>query len=152
TRASTEGLSSRLATVASVIRDGVTAEVPGTAVVPGDLVVVAEGDAFPADGIVVAGAVQVDESALTGEAMPIRWAPWPGPFGTPGQPALPPGGGAVAIDDVHWGFAGTRVLAGEARVRVGFTGAETIYGEIVRSAQAGRHERTPLQRSLDSLV
>jgi Ca2+-transporting ATPase len=144
TRASTEGLAGSLATSASVIRGGVESEVPSTDLVPGDLVVVAEGGAIPADGLVVEGdALQADESALTGEALPVQKTALPGPLAR---------GAEVAVDGVHWGFAGTRILTGEARMRVVFTGAETVYGEIVRSAQAGRRERTPLQLAIDSLV
>lgn len=143
TRASTEALAGRLTTTASVIREGVRSEVPSTELVPGDLLVVGEGGVVPADGIVVAGrGLQADESALTGEAMPVAKAP-----------LTELGSGAeVAVDGAHWSFAGTRILTGEARLRVVFTGAETIYGEIVRSAQAGGHDRTPLQLAIDSLV
>ena len=49
-------------------------------------------------------------------------------------------------------FAGTRLLTGEARVRVAFTGGETLYGEIVRSATQGTHEITPLQAAIGRLV
>ena len=144
TRASTEGLAGRLATSASVIRDGVRGEVPSTDLVPGDLISVAESGAIPADGLVVAGSfLQADESVLTGESLPVRKAPLSEPLGY---------GAEIAVDAVHWGFAGTRMLTGEARLRVVFTGAETIYGEIVRSALAGRHERTPLQVAIESLV
>ena len=143
TRASTESLAGRLATIASVVRDGVQGEVPSTDLVPGDLVVVSEGGTIPADGLVVGGdALQADESALTGEALPLRKVPLP-ELGD---------GAELAVDGVHWGFAGTRILTGEARLRIAFTGAETIYGEIARSAQAGRHERTPLQLAIGSLV
>jgi Ca2+-transporting ATPase len=144
TRASTEGLAGRLATTASVIRDGARGEVPSTDLVPGDLIVVQENCLIPADALVVAGSLlQVDESALTGEALPVRKAPLDGPLGH---------GAEVAVDGVHWCFAGTRILTGEARLRVVLTGAETIYGEIVRSALAGRRERTPLQVAIESLV
>ncbi|HEY3519075.1 MAG TPA: HAD-IC family P-type ATPase, partial [Gammaproteobacteria bacterium] len=144
TRASTEGLAGRLATTASVIRAGVREEVPSTDLVPGDLIVVAENGAIPADGLVVeASLLQVDESALTGEALPVRKAPLREPLGHCA---------GVPVDGVHWCFAGTRILTGEARVRIVFTGAETIYGEIVRSTLAGRHERTPLQLAIESLV
>jgi Ca2+-transporting ATPase len=44
------------------------------------------------------------------------------------------------------------VLTGRARIRVTYTGAETRYGDIVRSLQAQRHERTPLQQAIGSLV
>lgn len=58
----------------------------------------------------------------------------------------------MAFDDSSWGFAGTRLLAGKAHLRVVFTGRETLYGEIVHTALGGRHERTPLQRALARLV
>ena len=102
TRASTEGLAGRLATSASVIRDGVREDLPTTDIVPGDLVVVAENGAIPADGLVVEGSLlQADESALTGEALPVRK--------TPLSERLAPGA-EIAVDGVHWCFAGTRIL------------------------------------------
>jgi len=144
TRASTEGLAGRLATSASVIRDGVTQEVPSIELVPGDLIVVTENGAIPADGLFVEGTLlQADESMLTGEALPVRKAPVFAGVG---------GGAEVVADGVHWGFAGTRLLTGEARLRVVFTGAETIYGEIVHSTLVGGRERTPLQLAIESLV
>jgi Ca2+-transporting ATPase len=141
TQASTEGLSSRLAATATVVRDGQPVLVPSADLVPGDLAVVAAGQPFPADAIVVGGTgMQADESALTGEAYPVSKEPLRG---------LPPG---AVVDGVHWGLAGTRLLTGTARVRVVFTGGETLYGEIVRSARGGAHARTPLQKSVAGLV
>jgi Ca2+-transporting ATPase len=143
TRASTEGLASRLATVATVYRDGVLGERPAVELVPGDLVRVDAGSPFPADGVVVGGEdLQADESALTGESFPVRKRP------------LPPVHGARApcVADEHLAFAGTHLLTGRARVRVAFTGGETLYGEIARSALGGAHARTPLQVALGSLV
>jgi len=69
TQASTEGLAGRLATTALVIRDGAASMIPAVDLVPGDLIVVPEGQPLPADGLVVVGdGLQIDESALTGEA------------------------------------------------------------------------------------
>jgi Ca2+-transporting ATPase len=53
---------------------------------------------------------------------------------------------------MHWGFAGTRLLTGRVELRVTHVGGETLYGEIVRSALAGRHARTPLQSAVSGLV
>src|SRR5690606_13340286 len=53
---------------------------------------------------------------------------------------------------VHWLSAGTRVLTGSATVRIVLTGDETLYGEIVRSAVAGTHTRTPLQVGVSRVV
>jgi Ca2+-transporting ATPase len=65
---------------------------------------------------------------------------------------LPEDGVDPLVGEVHWAFAGTRVLTGEASLRVIFTGQETLYGEIVRSAIHGSHESTPLQLAIRSLV
>lgn len=144
THASTEGLSSRLASVATVWRDGVRQIVAATELVPGDLVVVGVGEAFPADGLVVRGErLQADESALTGEAYPVRKDP---------LVELLRFDGEAKADSEHWGFAGTRLLTGEAWVRIVYTGGETLYGEIVRSATRGAHARTPLQSAVGNLV
>jgi Ca2+-transporting ATPase len=144
TQASTEGLRSRLATRARVVRDANVAEIAATELLPGDLVLVSAGTPFPADGIIVAGdSLQADESVLTGEAYPVRKQP---------LPRLPVLDGEAGVDSVHWGFAGTRLLTGAVTLRVASTGAQTLYGEIVRSAARGAHARTPLQRAIANLV
>ncbi len=143
TRASTAALSSRLATRATVIRDGEETHVDAIELVPGDLAVVSASHPFPADGIITsATGLQIDESALTGESFPVRKR----------ELGELPYGPDPAVDTVHWGFAGTRSLTGRALLRVVYTGAETHYGEIVRAASAGEHERTPLQAAIASLV
>jgi Ca2+-transporting ATPase len=143
TQATTEGLAGRLATQARVLRDGVAREIPSAGLVPGDLVIVNESESFPADGVLVAGVnLQADESALTGEAMPVRKRPFKGASGE----------SETSLDNEYWGAAGTRLLTGEARLRVAFTGGETLYGEIVRFAREGQHERTPLQSAISALV
>ncbi|MGE0094523.1 MAG: cation-translocating P-type ATPase [Alphaproteobacteria bacterium] len=142
TQASTQGLVSRLATEAKVVRAGKAFAIPARDVVPGDLVEVTAGESFPADGVVVSGQVlQADESSLTGEAYPVRK-----------QPLQAAGGSRQLLDASHWAFAGTRLLTGTARMRVAYTGGETLYGEIVRSATAGVHAQTPLQKALGRLV
>lgn len=141
TQASVQGLSSRLAVHTRVIRDGAEQILPVEAIVPGDLLLVGAGEYLPADGLLVAcEALQVDESTLTGEAFPVR------------KQVAPADAFGQGIDDVHWGLAGTRVLTGSARLRVVFTGAQTLYGEIVRSAIAGTHALTPLQQAVAHLV
>jgi len=87
--------------------------------------------------------LQADESALTGEAYPVRKDP---------LVELPRFDGEAKVDSEHWGFAGTRLLTGEAMVRIIYTGGETLYGEIVRSATRGAHARTPLQSAVGNLV
>jgi Ca2+-transporting ATPase len=143
TAASTEGLSARLASRATVERDGSLSDVPAVELVPGDLVRVAAGGWFPADGLIVGGGgMQVDESSLSGESYPVEKEP------------LPESGAENADVEAerHWGLAGTRLLTGEARQRVVWTGGETLYGEIVRSAIGGLGQRTPLQEAIANLV
>jgi len=143
TQASTAGLARHLATTARVVRGGVAREVAARDLVPGDLTLVAAGEPFPADGIVVDGtALQADESVLTGEAYPVHKRP-------AAEPLL---AGDGPLDDLHWGFAGTRLLTGDAQLLVVLTGGETLYGRIVRSASHGPAERTPLQVAIASLV
>jgi Ca2+-transporting ATPase len=142
TQASTEGLSGRLATQAKVHRDGATLSISARELVPGDLVEVSGGESFPADGLIVSGeGLQVDESALTGEALPVRKRPLVSP-----SPAM------TKADTARWALAGTRLLTGSARVRLAYTGGETLYGEIVRSALQGTRARTPLQIAIANLV
>lgn len=128
TSASAAGLASRLASSAKVLRDGQWRHMPSRELVPGDLVEVAPGEHFPADGVLVAGTgLQADESTLTGESLPVA------------KRAL----GAAAplpasVPDEHWGTAGTRLLTGTARLLIVFIGGETRFGEIARSATEGR--------------
>ena len=144
THASVEGLSTRLASRATVVRENANAVIASTEVVPGDLVLVSAGETFPADGLVVHGErMQADESALTGEAFPVH------------KEAIlaPPRSDTEArVASEHWGFAGTRLLTGAAWMRVAYTGSDTLYGEIVRSATRGAHARTPLQSAVAQLV
>lgn len=144
TQATTESLSGRLASFAVVVRDAATLEIPSRELVPGDLVCVAAGHAFPADGLIVEGdGLQVDESTLTGESMPVRKAVF-----SAFKAKVP----ELGVDVCHWGAAGTRLLTGSARLRVVYTGAETVYGQIARSALLRKAGRTPLQAAIGALV
>lgn len=137
TQDATEGLRGRLAERATVLRDGREAEVPA------DLARVEAGSRFPADGWVVRGqGLQAEESSLTCESMPVRKRPL----------EQLPHGAKPALDAVHWGLAGTRLLTGTAWVRVVSTGAETLYGSIIRSAGQEARGRTPLQHAVAHLV
>ncbi len=142
TQASTEGLASRLASEARVLRDGAWHVLASRELLPGDVVEVAAGDWVPADGLVLAGSdPQFDESSLTGESLPVRKRV----FNAAG--ALPD-----SADAGHWAHAGTRLLTGSARLWIVHTGALTRYGEIVRLSRAGGQARTPLQQSVTRLV
>jgi Ca2+-transporting ATPase len=144
TQVSTQALSSRLITYARVVRQGRELIIASRDIVPGDLVIVRAGEYFSADGIiVVANNVQVDESSLTGEAYPVT---------KQALTQLPERQQEILIDYHHWGFVGTRLLTGQAMLRVVYTGKETIYGEIVTSVLTTRQDRTPLQNAIARLV
>jgi Ca2+-transporting ATPase len=115
---------------ASVVRDGREREVPAAEIVPGDLVVLREGDRIPADARVVAGELlQVDESALTGESLPVDKTAEP----------------ASTV------YAGTGVTRGRGRAVVAATGRETELGRIAELSVAAKPPPTPLQRQLGRL-
>lgn len=144
TQASSESLHGHIAERCRVLRDGRELAVPTASLVPGDLVLLRAGDSLPADGLFAGGSnLQIDESALTGEAWPVAKQPLAADL-----PLL----GGRRIDDTHWGNAGTRLLTGEARLLIAFTGPATMYGEIVRLARIGSHAHTPLQQAITKLV
>ncbi|BFV55406.1 HAD-IC family P-type ATPase [Kitasatospora sp. CMC57] len=122
-------LSALSAPAARVLRDGEEREVAAAAVVPSDVLVLAEGDIVPADAeLVEASALLVDESMLTGESVPVE-------KDVPGDVGL---------------SAGTTVLRGRAVATVTATGADSSLGRIATSLHP-RPQPTPLQRRLAGL-
>jgi Ca2+-transporting ATPase len=147
TESATLKLSKVLLTQSWVLRDNQKKCIPTSEIVPGDLVFVESGHPFPADGIIVGGnEMKVDESMLTGESYPVQKS-----F----IHALPETQTKLSepyLDDIHWGFAGTRLLRGSAKLRVVYTGPETLYGKIVISTLKTTRTITPLQKSIAHLV
>jgi len=128
---------------ALVIRDGQPKRVPGREVVRGDIVVLAEGDRVPADGTVLAALnLTVDESLLTGEAVPVRKVPWDGV-----SPLGPPGG-----DDRPFVYSGTLVVRGQGVMLVQATGRYTALGRIGRALATVEEEPTGIQRETRAVV
>ena len=131
---------------ALVIRDGQQQRIPGRDVVRGDVAVLAEGDRVPADGVLVDCVnLTVDESALTGEAIPVR------------KTAAPPGTAAEAMgepggDATPWVFSGTLVVKGRGIAAVLTTGGNTALGRIGTALRDIEPARTPLQRELGRFV
>ena len=137
TQLSTSALASRLASEAMALRDGAWQRILASALVPGDRVRVASGEAIPADGLWrAAEALQVDESSLSGESVPVRKQITED----------------AKLTSEHWGFAGTRVLAGRGELQVLGTGGDSRYGELVRLAVTTTQPRTPLQQAVTRLV
>lgn len=145
THFSTSSLRAKLITYANVFRaNEANKKIPAAEIVPGDLIAVSAGDYFPADGILIsADYLQVDESSLTGEAMPII---------KKALKKLPVVEKDPLISYQHWGFVGTRILTGSGLMRVVYTGKETVYGEIVNSVLTTFQDKTPLQKGIMKLV
>jgi Ca2+-transporting ATPase len=128
---------------ALVIRDGQRRRIPGREVVPGDILVVVEGDRVPADALLRAGInLAVDESLLTGESVPVRKT------AAIGIQALDVPGG----DDLPSLFSGTLVTAGQGVAEVLGTGLRTELGKIGKALQQVEPEATFLQKETGRLV
>jgi P-type Ca2+ transporter type 2C len=125
--------------VAQVVRDDQTIEVPAQALVPGDLVLLQEGDKIPADlRLLSAADLEVEEAALTGESLPVA---------KDAMSEVEPG--AALADRVTMAFMGTRVTRGRARALVVSTGMHTELGSIAGMLAKVSEEPTPLQRQLE---
>jgi Ca2+-transporting ATPase len=131
---------------ALVIRDGHQRRVAGRDVVRGDVVLLSEGDRVPADAILIDSVnLAVDESALTGEAVPVRKA---ATHGDPTILSMGPAGG----DGTPWVYSGTLVVKGRGIAVVRDIGAATALGRIGTALRTIEPDRTPLQRELARFV
>jgi P-type Ca2+ transporter type 2C len=135
-------LKSMMKATARVRRDGVESEIPAEQVVVGDVVLIAAGDEVPADGrIIAASALQIDESALTGESVPAA-------KDAQTLPDVEAGPG----DQVNMAFMNTPVTHGSGVVIVTGTGAGTELGKISGMLAATAREESPLTRELNRLT
>ena len=122
---------------ATVVRDGERHRLPATDVVPGDIILVEEGDTIPADArIIQSTALQTAEAPLTGESLPV-------------SKSAKPISGDVGIGDRHnMIFSGTAATYGRARALVVATGMKTQMGIIAGMLKEAPPETTPLQKEL----
>jgi Ca2+-transporting ATPase len=131
---------------ARVIRGGMERRIPARDLVPGDVVLVGEGERLPADGALVAGDVlTVDESTLTGESVPV--AKPPDETGAASGGEAQPGG-----DQTSHLFAGTLIVRGQGVMQVTRTGRATALGRIGASLAGIETEPTPLQKTTARLI
>jgi len=129
---------------ALVIRNGERKRIAGRDVVPGDLLVLSEGDRVPADGfLITATNLATDESLLTGESVPVRKLSRTGQ----GNEIPRPGG-----DDLPYVFSGTLVVRGCGIAEAEVTGTRTELGRIGKSLQAVQPEPTLLQKDTRRLI
>jgi len=116
------------AKTAHVVRDGKETDIAVEAVVVGDLVIVKPGEKLPVDGVVTDGASAVDESMLTGEAIPV---------------AKKPG------DEV---IGGTINTTGSITFRATRVGKETALGQIVQLVEDAQATKAPIQKLADRVA
>jgi Ca2+-transporting ATPase len=127
-----ESLRSLASPRALVVRNGMQVRISGREVVPGDLMILSEGDRVPADAVVEKSHdLAVDESILTGESVAV---------------AKRLGG------EKAFAYAGTLVVRGSAETRVTATGPRTELGKIGTSLKTLEMEQPRLQRQLRWLV
>ncbi|RUL86189.1 cation-translocating P-type ATPase family protein [Tautonia sociabilis] len=110
---------------ATILRDGAEIEIRAEQIAVGDVLVVRPGERIAADGAVVAGRTAVDQSALTGEGMPVDKGP--------GEPV----------------YTGTINQFGRIEVRAEKVGAETTLGQVIRLLSAAQARKSPLERTAD---
>ncbi|MBF7093950.1 cation-transporting P-type ATPase [Streptococcus sp. HF-1907] len=138
----TEALKKMLPSYARVIRDGQEEKVLAQDLVPGDVVLIEEGDKISADGrIVFATDFQVNQSALTGESNPVY---------KNNQADTDTNKTSLEYDNMV--FAGTSVSSGSAKIVVSAIGMTTQFGQIASLTQSMADEKSPLQKELDHLT
>ncbi len=134
-----ESFKKMLPTMVSVVRDGVSSQIEAEMLVPGDIIILREGDRVPADGrLIEANLFKVDQSSLTGESEP--------------QLLDPTAASDNILESTNMVFSGTLVEGGEARVLVTHTGMTTQIGKIVELTKSTKASETPIHRELRHFI
>jgi P-type Ca2+ transporter type 2C len=121
-----------------VIRDGVEIRIPGREVVPGDIIILQEGDRIPADAVLLETInLTVDESLLTGEAMAVSKVA--GQMNSPGT-------------NQYMVFSGSMTIQGSGVARVVATGIHTQFGKIGTLLSGIEQQETRLQTEMKILI
>jgi Ca2+-transporting ATPase len=123
---------------ANVMRDGERQSVSAAEIVPGDLILIEEGDTVPADArLIHSTALQMAEAALTGESLPVS------------KDIDPVKGEAGLGDRTNMIFSGTAASYGRGKAVITATGMQTEMGRIAGMLKEAPEETTPLQKELD---
>ena len=131
-----EALAAFLPDQARVVRDGVQLDIPARELVPGDLLVLDEGERVCADARLCTGSVEVDLSALTGESVPVYRA----------ADLLDTDGPLLYSRDLV--FSGTVCTGGQARAVVTATGMATELGRVAALSQRVKRDESPLEHQV----
>jgi len=136
---SLKALKELVSPLAKVIRDGKRKEIHQEEVIPGDIIILESGDKIPADlRIIESVKLQVDESILTGESIPVNKT----------DEIL--NGEISSIGDIiNTAYMGTMVTFGRGKGIVIKTGKNTELGNIASLTQEIKIEKTPLEKKLD---
>jgi P-type Ca2+ transporter type 2C len=126
---------------AKVLRQGKVRQIPASDIVPGDIVVLEEGDMIPADlRLIEANRIEADESALSGESVPV----------SKGLEALPKD--TPLAERTNMLFKGTALIQGSGKGLVVATGMSTELGNISQLAEGAETDAlTPLEQRLNNL-
>lgn len=137
----TDALQKMLPSYARVVRDGEERKILATELVPGDIMVLEEGDRISADArILQSNDFKADQSTLTGESNPIR----------KNGDALQPG--CAYLEAGNMVFSGTSAAAGTCRALVVSTGMDSEFGKIANLTQSTEKSLSPLQKELNILT
>ncbi len=138
----TEALKQLLPSYARVLRDGEEQRILAEDLVPGDVILVEEGDRISADGRLIAdNDLRVNQSTLTGESQPVHKAK-----------------DAVLREDLSRAeqpnmiFAGTSIASGTGKAVIYATGMDTEFGKIAGLTQAVKEEPSPLQKEMERVT
>ena len=131
-----EALESYLPQQAFVLRDGRRTVVEARELVPGDVLLLEEGQRISADARLLEGTLEVDMSTLTGESVPVSRA------------ASPNERGASPLSAKNLVFSGTACTGGEARALVQATGMGTELGRIAALSERVEREESPLEKEV----
>ncbi|MHA2244444.1 MAG: calcium-translocating P-type ATPase, PMCA-type [Candidatus Hodarchaeales archaeon] len=138
---SIEALKSMAAPFSTVFREGKKQRIEAQFLVPGDIILIEEGDKIPADGrLLESHALRIDESALTGESYP-----------TSKEAMSQVSPNAPVSDRENSVYSGTNVTRGRGQVVIVQTGMQTEFGKIAKGLLEGKIEITPLQKRLATL-
>ena len=137
----TEALKKILPTHAKVIRNGKETEVLAEKLVPGDILVLEEGDSISADArLVESYRMKVDNSTLTGESRPV------------GKISNIPRKEHNYLEMPNLVFAGTNVSSGTGKAVIICTGMKTEFNKIASMTQSVKDELSPLQKQINKLA
>jgi P-type Ca2+ transporter type 2C len=138
---SMEALEEMGRTMATVRRDGSVTQIAADNLVPGDVVILSEGDVVPADlRLISVETMECDEATLTGESVPVLKA----------ADAIDDADAALA-DRANIAFSGTAVTRGAGEGVVIATGMDTEIGKISAMVDEAEKEATPLEKRLERL-